>query len=61
MLSTPLDLENTVTVNLQIQTQEVHVGGSPASLRRSQVLPPAGGGPRCRVYRRGSSFAQEHL
>ena len=49
------------TVNLQIQTQEVHVGGSPASLGRSQVLPPAGGGPRFRVYRRSSSFAQEHL
>ena len=43
------------TVNLQIQTQEVHVGGSPASLGRSQVLPPAGGGPTCSVYRRGSS------
>ena len=43
------------TVNLQIQTKEVHVGVSPTSLGRSQVLPPAGGGPTCRVYRRGSS------
>ena len=43
------------TVNLRIQTQKVHVDGSPASLGCSQVLPPAGGGPTCRVYRRGSS------
>ena len=43
------------TVNLQIQTKEVHVGGSPTSQGRSQVLPPAGGRPTCRVYRRGSS------
>ena len=50
LLRSPVD-----TVNLQIQTQEVHVGRSPASLGRSQVLPPAGGGPTCRVYRRGSS------
>ena len=43
------------TVNLQIQTQEVHVGRGLASLGCSQVLPTAGGGPTYRVYRRGSS------